>query len=675
MRGLFRWIEDRTGIGGLMHEALYERVPGGARWRYVWGSTLVFAFAVQAITGTFLWMAYSPSSQTAWESTYYIQHQMQFGWLLRGLHHYMAQTMVVLLALHLFQVVIDGAYKAPREFNFWLGLILMQIVLALALTGYLLPWDQRGYWSTGVATSLMSLVPIVGEPLQKLVVGGGEYGHHTLTRFFALHAGVLPATLVAFLVLHVAIFRKHGIHPKKLDPAKDCYFWPDQVLRDAVACLAVLLVVLFCIAMPVIFGHDGTFEERMAAARANPGAHLGAHLTAPADPSNAFSAARPEWYFLFLFQFLKFFHGEDAERIGALYIPGAVMGVLFLMPILGRWKLGHRFNVLFLVVLLAGAGYLTAQAWHDDNMAGVESQKVEFIPGFARTKDKLDASKAYITAVRDAEDEAHRAVELVGAPAGIPPQGAVALLRKDAKTQGARLFRAKCASCHSASAGPDQGIIADPPSAPNLHDFGSPEWIAGLLDPKRIDTADYFGNTAHGTAGIKARADAAKKAGEDAPGDESMTLWVKENYSTDGKSAAEKKEIEDEIRAVSAALAAEAGIEGRMLVATPDLPADKVKALVAKGQEVLKDEGKCAGCHKFGGVGDLGIAPDLTGYGSKRWLLELISNPAAERHYADQNDRMPAFAKDADPKNNQLSPQELELLVNWLRGEWYRPTE
>ncbi|MGC3972042.1 MAG: cytochrome c [Pirellulales bacterium] len=378
---------------------------------------------------------------------------------------------------------------------------------------------------------------------------------------------------------------------------------------------------------------------------------------------------------MFLFQFLKFFHGEDAERIGALYIPGAVMGVLFLMPILGRWKLGHRFNVLFLVILLAGAGYLTAQAWHDDNMAGVESQSIAFVPGFARTDDKLEASKSYISAVRDAEAEAHRSVELIGAPAGIPPQGAVSLLRKDPKTQGHRLFRAKCASCHSTADSPGQGIVAKESSAPNLYDFGSPWWIAGLLDAKRIDTPDYFGNTAHGTSGIKARAEAAKKAGEDAPSDESMVLWVKENYSTEGKTPAEKKEIEDEIRAVSAALAAEAGIEGRMLVATKDLPADKLKALVAQGREVLKDEGKCAGCHKFGGVGDLGVAPDLTGYGSKKWLLELISNPAHERHYADQNDRMPAFAKDADPKNNQLSPQELDLIVSWLRGEWYRPEE
>ncbi|MCE9605926.1 MAG: cytochrome b N-terminal domain-containing protein [Planctomycetia bacterium] len=671
MNSLYRWVEDRTGITALLHEALFERVPGGARWRYVWGSTLVFAFAVQMITGLFLWMAYSPSSQTAWESVYYIQHDMQFGWLLRGLHHYMAQTMVVLLVLHLFQVVIDGAYRAPREFNFWLGLILMQIVLGLALTGYLLPWDQRGYWSTGVATSLMSLVPFVGEQTQKLVVGGSDYGHHTLTRFFALHAGVLPALLVGFLVLHVAIFRKHGIHPKTLNPKKDCYFWPDQVLKDAVACLAVLLVVLFCIFMPVIFGHVD-----IETAKANPGANLGAHLTAPADPSNKFSAARPEWYFLFLFQFLKFFHGEDMERIGALYIPGAVMGFLFLMPILGHWKLGHRFNILFLFVLMGGAGFLTAQAWFDDNMAGV-NRHANFLPGFEKTQEKLEASKGYLSAVRDADEEAHRAVELVSGPRGIPAAGAVSLLRTDAKTQGYRLFREKCSSCHNWSYKNDKGvlsgIISKSISAPNLYDFGSSAWIAGVLNPERIDMADYFGLTAHGTKGTAERKAKALAAKKEPPSDESMVAWVNENYSTQGKDKAEQERIANEVRAVSAALAAEAGIEGRMLVETKDLSSAQLKALLEQGRKVLASDDACAACHKFGSAGGLGTAPDLTGYGSKEWLRELIANPAHERFYADQNDRMPAFAKDrANPKNNQLTPQELDMLVDWLRGDWYK---
>ncbi len=138
----------------------------------MWGSTLVFASAVQVITGLFLWMCYSPSNQGAWESVYYIQHEMVGGWFLRGLHHFMAQAMIVLLVLHLMQVVIDGAYRAPREVNFWLGLILMLIVLSLSLTGYLLPWDQKGYWATRVATNLMGIVPVIGPQLQKLVVGG-----------------------------------------------------------------------------------------------------------------------------------------------------------------------------------------------------------------------------------------------------------------------------------------------------------------------------------------------------------------------------------------------------------------------------------------------------------------------------------------------------------------------
>ena len=149
----------------------------------MWGSTLSFCFFVQVVTGFVLWAAYSPSAQTAWESVYYIQNQMTGGWLLRGVHHFTAHTMVLLLVIHFVQVVVDGAYRAPREINFWLGLILLQIVLGLALTGYLLPWDQKGYWATKVATNMIALLPIMGEPLQRLVVGGSDYGHHTLTRF------------------------------------------------------------------------------------------------------------------------------------------------------------------------------------------------------------------------------------------------------------------------------------------------------------------------------------------------------------------------------------------------------------------------------------------------------------------------------------------------------------
>src|SRR5688572_5368802 len=350
---LLDWLDGRTGYRKILHEALYENVPGGARWRYVWGSTLVFCLTVQFITGIFLWMSYSPSSQTAWESVYYIQEEMSGGWLLRGIHHYAASVMTILLVLHLMQVIIDGAYKAPREVNFWFGVGLLLLVLGLSLTGYLLPWDQKGYWATKVATNIMAITPIIGPALQKLVIGGPDYGHHTLTRFFALHAGVLPAMIIVLLVAHIYLFRRHGLTVKQPRKGPDTYFWPDQVLKDAVACLAVIATVVFLVLRPKLMGMEG-----------------GAELGPPADPSESFSAARPEWYFLFLFQLLKYFPG-GSEIWGAIVIPGIVMGVMFLMPLIGRWSvgklhLGHYFNVLFLYAVILAAAFLTWDAVRED---------------------------------------------------------------------------------------------------------------------------------------------------------------------------------------------------------------------------------------------------------------------------------------------------------------------
>ncbi|MFO0886012.1 MAG: cytochrome bc complex cytochrome b subunit [Pirellulales bacterium] len=356
MQALVDWVEKRTGAKQLLHEALYENIPSGARWRYITGSMLVFAFVTQAITGIFLWMAYSPSSQTAYESVYFIQYEMTGGWLLRGIHHFMAQAMVVVMGLHLLQVIVDGAYKAPREVNYWLGLVLMQLVMGLGLTGYLLPWDQKGYWATNVATNLMTLVPFVGKEIQMVAVGGSDYGNHTLTRFFAMHAGVLPALLIGFLALHIAAFRKHGITAKITPGRADQYFWPHQVLMDAVGCLVLLGIVFLC---AIHFDVGGLVAGNL------PAEHRGAELGAPADPSLQYSAARPEWYYLFLFQLLKYFHGTQ-EVIGALVLPGVAMTILALMPFIGRSNIGHKFNVAFILLLLAGAGVLTVLALNED---------------------------------------------------------------------------------------------------------------------------------------------------------------------------------------------------------------------------------------------------------------------------------------------------------------------
>ncbi|HVA49054.1 MAG TPA: cytochrome b N-terminal domain-containing protein [Pirellulales bacterium] len=635
MSGFLDWLDDRTGYRELTRAALYEHIPGGSRWRYVWGSTLVFAFTAQVITGIFLWMCYSPSSQTAWESVFYIQHEMQGGWLLRGLHHFMAQAMVILLALHLLQVVVDGAYRAPREVNFWLGLILMQIVLGLSLTGYLLPWDQKGYWATRVATNLMGIVPGVGPSLQKLVVGGADYGHQTLTRFFALHAGVLPGLLVVFLVLHVALFRRHGIHTRQPHRQPDTTFWPDQVLKDAVACLAVLLFVLAFVMRPALTGNV-TGESY--------GDVLGAELGAPADPANEYSAARPEWYFLFLFQFLKLFEGQGAtgELLGAIVVPGLIMTVLALMPLVGRWQVGHVFNLGFLVILLAGVGVLTAQALYADRMAQYVAR-----PGDGADEHHLQrfqASEGYLQAVERAEQDAHRAIELAKSPDGIPPAGMLSVLRTDPKTQGPRLFDRYCASCHTHA---DATEVPEKASAPDLTQFATRQWITGLLDPDQIAGPHYFGGTEK------------HRTGE-------MVKFVFENFEKP-EAADKQRELQTKIEQLAAAVSAEAALHAQESLDKSDTD------LIEAGREQIASIG-CTDCHKFHDEGDLGEAPDLTGYGSYDWLKGMIGNPTHKRFYGDLNDRMPAFAEhEHKPESNIIGPANLDLLVRWLRGDWYEP--
>ncbi len=593
------WLDDRTGYRALVHEALYENIPGGSRWRYVWGSTLVFAFSVQVITGVFLWMAYSPSDNTAWESVYYIQTQMQGGWMLRGIHHFMAQAMVVLLGLHLLQVVWDGAYKAPREVNFWVGLILMQIVLALSLTGYLLPWDQKGYWATRVATNLTGLVPVVGEDAQRLVVGGNEYGHHTLTRFFALHAGVLPGLLIGLLVVHIAVFRRHGLHAKQPIKKADQAFWPDQVLKDAVACLAVLAVV-----MTLSFYFKG------------------AELYAPADGAKEFSAARPEWYFLFLFQFLKLFegHGELGEFLGAIVVPAVAMLILFLMPLTGRFRAGHWFNVAFIFLILAGAGVLTFEAMREDR-----------------------GNQDYANAVWVAHENRDLALHL--AENGIPSQGHRYQMRNHPKATALNVVTNNCLVCHGYSNPAGEGFfLGEQSSAPNLYGFGARDWVKGLLDPQQIDGPNYFGNTP-------------LKEGD-------MVNYVKSDMQD--KDSGYTPEV---IEQIAVALAAEAGN-------LPESQADKDRA--EKGRAILADDTRCAQCHKFHDAGSEGSAPDLTGWGSREWLIGMISNPNAERFYghafdadpASNSQSMPAFGtvEDPDIPSEGLSPEVIESIADWLRG-------
>ena len=581
MKVIFDWLDDRSGYRDLLHEVLYEKVPGGARWRYVWGSCLTFAFFTQVVTGTLLWMFYSPSAQTAWESVYFLQYQVWGGWFLRGVHHYMAQAMIVLLVLHLMQVVIDGAYRAPRELNFWFGALMLGVTLALSLTGYLLPWDQKGYWATAVATNLMAEVPLIGPAIQKVVVGGVEYGHHTLTRFFALHAGILPASLIGMVVVHIYLFRKHGIHVKEPRPKKDSYFWPDQILKDAIACLAVLLAVVAL-----------TFYFR------------GAPLGPPADPANEFPA-RPEWYFLFLFQLLKYV----PAFWGAVIIPVFLAIWIFLQPFIGASRPGHQINVGFWWTLLAGSVALTLLAFSEDR-----------------------SNLRHAAAIEEADWQADRVLAIVQEQ-GIPPAGAVTLLRKDHENRGRVLFAAHCASCHRYNGHDGRGYpVDDNQSAPELAGFASIEWVTRLLTHEHYVSEEYFGGTAF-KDGTMAKKVLAKYSAEEAALLPKIALLL-----SDMANLPYQKPLREEER-------------------------EELLSLFYNDDEDFEDGLACIDCHDIDSEEE-GYAPDLTGYGSDEWTVAFLKNPEDERFYGDENDRMPCYGRD-----NKLSDEEIQILADWIRSK------
>jgi ubiquinol-cytochrome c reductase cytochrome b subunit len=253
--GLWGWIDRRTGVDGVLRSALYEPIPGGARFAYIFGSGLLFIFISQVITGVFLALYYVPSADHAHTTVAYITKAVTAGSFLRSLHAYGASAMVIVLLLHLSQTYIYGAYKGPREILWVSGCVLFALVLGMAFIGYLLPWDQRAYFATAVGTNAASEVPLIGETLKRMMRGGTEMGTLTISRFFVAHVFLIPAGIFALVASHIFMFRKAGAagpvdedpsEPKKKNRAFLSAPGADGSVAHRVADYWTWVIVLFC---------------------------------------------------------------------------------------------------------------------------------------------------------------------------------------------------------------------------------------------------------------------------------------------------------------------------------------------------------------------------------------------------------------------------------------------
>ena len=179
----------------------------------------VFFFIIQVFTGGLLAFNYAPTPGEAYNSVKYIMTELTGGRLIRGLHHWGASMMLIIVVLHMLQVFLYGAYKKPREATWMLGVVLLLVTLAFGLTGYLLPWDNRAYWGTVVTTQIAAQAPIAGQYLTRLLGGEGSVGNVTFSRFYALHTVLLPPLTLILIGIHVYLVRRHGVTPAVDDTA------------------------------------------------------------------------------------------------------------------------------------------------------------------------------------------------------------------------------------------------------------------------------------------------------------------------------------------------------------------------------------------------------------------------------------------------------------------------
>ncbi|MEW5944595.1 MAG: cytochrome b N-terminal domain-containing protein [bacterium] len=208
---LYGEIDRRLEFKDAINKALKHPVPKHVNWTYCFGGMTFLLFLIQALTGVLLTLYYQPSTTDAYESVKYIMNDVKFGWLIRSVHRWGAELMVLMLFLHMMRVYFNGAYKHPRELNWIAGVCLFALTMGFGFTGYLLPWDQKAYWGTTVGSNMPSEAPVVGEFIKLFLRGGLEVSGKTLSRFYSMHVVILPMLLTFFLMAHFGMIRRQGI--------------------------------------------------------------------------------------------------------------------------------------------------------------------------------------------------------------------------------------------------------------------------------------------------------------------------------------------------------------------------------------------------------------------------------------------------------------------------------
>jgi len=327
MSAIGTWFKERIPLDGdAFREMTNEPVPNHLKhWWFCLGGTPAYLFVMQILTGILLAFYYQPAPSTAYESVRYITEEAAFGWFLRSMHKWGATLMVAAVILHQMRIYFTGAYRKPREINWMVGMLLLICTLMIGFTGYSLVFEQLSYWGATVGANIADGVPLVGGLIKNLMLGGETYNDHTLSRFFILHAAVLPVVMVLLLFVHIALIRMQGVteFQFKADANKEkksFNFFPDHIYTELI--MGLVIMILLCTLASIFPASMGP--------RADP-------LTTP-------EVIKPEWFFYVMFRWLKLFPGAFA-----ILSSGLIVAIMFVWPFIDgfvrRRKPASEFSV------------------------------------------------------------------------------------------------------------------------------------------------------------------------------------------------------------------------------------------------------------------------------------------------------------------------------------------